>query len=135
MLRKFIIEAGLLNNGMLVVRRQYIDTNDLLIHPILVGEILSVIQHFSETSHDAPNVIQIDPFLICLHQFIVKEKSNFLLYTICQVNPQSIHNLLINLADELKTFEPILLNWNLDTESIGNLFPIFDEKFMTINKS
>jgi len=135
MLGKNIIEAGLLNQGMSVIRRQYIDTSDLLIHPILVGEILSIILHFSETTNDVPNVIQIDPFLICLHQFIVKEKSNFLLYTICQMNPQLIQNILMTLASELMTFEPILLNWNLDTESIGNLLPIFDETFITINKT
>ena len=135
MLSRIVIEAGLLNNGMSVVRRQYIDATDLFIHPILVGEILSVIQDLSETSNNLPEVIQIENYFICLHRFIVAETGNFLLYTICQTNPQFIQNTLINLATELKTFESILLNWNLDTESIGNLIPIFDEIFMSINKT
>jgi len=40
---------------------------------------------------------------------------------------------LVKLAEELKTYETILLNWNIDSESLENLYPIFDELFLPFN--
>lgn len=136
MLRKIIIEAGLLNNGLSVIRRQYMDSTDLSLNPILVGELLSVIQDFSEMHHQIiPKVVQMEDFTICLHRFVVGgEISKFLLYTICQVSTQDIRTALRNLAVELKTFDTILGHWNIDTESTRNLYPLFDETFLPFNR-
>jgi hypothetical protein len=136
MLNKIIFEVGLVNNGLSVIRRQFIDSSDLSLTPILVGELLSVIQNFSEPHHHIiPEVVQVEEFTICLHRFLVRSDTNyFLLYVICRFITKEIRETLRNLATELMSFDNILVHWNLDTESIRNIYPLFDEAFIPFNR-
>jgi hypothetical protein len=137
MIQKVIFEVGLLFNGLSVIRRQYLESTDLSISPILVGELLSIIQDFSTSTHGniIPQVLQMEDFTTCLFKFTVdNEPKNYLLYVICQASTYNIRSTLEKLAKELKTYESILLNWNIDSESIENLYPIFDEFFLPFNK-
>jgi hypothetical protein len=132
MSNRIIYEIGLLNEGFSVVRKQNINTSDLSQNPILVGELLSVIQGYSmETSNEIPELFQIENFVICLQRFKCGgESSYYLLYAISQLRTKYIKKMLENLARELKTYDTILLSWNTDTESLRNLNPIFDELFL-----
>ena len=136
MLQKTVFEVGLLFNGLSVVRRQFLESLDLSVSPILVGELLSVIQDFSKTTQGniIPQVIQMEDFTTCLHKFVVDgESNNYLLYAICRASTQEIRLTLTKLASELKTYDNILTNWNVDSESMQNLYPLFDEFFLPFN--
>ena len=134
--KKTVFEVGLLFNGLSVIRRQYLKSTDLSVSPILVGELLSVIQDFSLSTQGniIPQVLQMEDFITCLHKFKVgMEPKSFLLYVICQASTQTIRSTLEELAKELITYDTILLNWNIDSESLENLYPIFDELFLSFN--
>lgn len=135
--QKIIFEVGLLFNGLSVIRRQFLESTDLSVSPILVGELLSVIQDFSTTTHGniIPQVLQMEDFTTCLHKFNVNgESSSYLLYVICRVSTPDIRQTLEKLAVELKMFDNVLLNWNTDSESLLNLYPLFEEFFLPFNK-
>lgn len=136
MSNRIIFEVGLINNGFSVIRRQNIESSDLSLNPILVGELLSVIQSYSmETSSEIPEICQIENFIVCLHRFECGGESKiYLLYAIRQPSTEYIRKVLENLARELKTYDTILLSWNTDTESLRNLHPIFDELFLLFNR-
>ncbi len=136
MSKKTIYEVGLLNNGLSVIRRQYIGSAELSQSLILVGELLSAIQAFSTTAYyEIPEVFQMEDFITSLYRFKCGGEENFyLLYAICKASTTYIRKALGNLAIELKTYDTILLSWNIDTESLRNLYPIFDELFLPFNK-
>jgi hypothetical protein len=136
MSKRTVIEIGLMHDGFSVIRRQFIESADLYQKPILVGELLSAIQGFSTTSHSKiPEVFQVEEFTISLYQFECGgEENTYLLYAIYQASTEYIRKALVSLAIELKTYDTILLNWNIDTESLRNLFPIFDELFLLFNR-
>ncbi|MFX1518203.1 MAG: hypothetical protein ACFFC6_18045 [Promethearchaeota archaeon] len=74
-------------------------------------------------------------FTISLYRFECgREEKIFLLYAISKASTEFIRKTLVSLATELKTFDTILLHWNIDTESLRNLLPIFDELFLLINR-
>ena len=81
---RIIYEIGLLNEGFSVIRKQNIESSDLSQNPILVGELLSVIQGYSmETSNEIPELFQIENFNICLQRFKCGGESKYyLLYAI-----------------------------------------------------
>ncbi|MFW9905981.1 MAG: hypothetical protein ACFFFH_16785 [Candidatus Thorarchaeota archaeon] len=135
MSKKNVYEIGLIYDGFSVIRRQLIESADLYQNPILVGELLSAIQAFSITSSDEiPEVFQMEGFTISLYRFICGgEARAYLLYAIYKASTEYIRNTLMILAAELKTYDSILMNWNLDTESLRNLYPIFDELFLPFN--
>ena len=132
MSKRNVFEVGLMHEGFSVVRRQLIESADLNQTPFLIGELLSIIQGFSTTSYNkTPNVFQMEGFTVSLHRFKCGGKENiFLLYAISLASTKYLRKTLENLATELKTHDSILLNWNLDTESLRNLFPIFDGQFL-----
>lgn len=136
MSKKTVYEVGLMNNGLSVIRRQYIGSAELSQSPILVGELLSAIQAFSTTAYyEIPEVYQMEELITCLYQFKCGGEGNiYLLYVICRASTKDIRNVLMSLATELKTYDYILLSWNIDTESLRNLYPIFDERFLPFNK-
>ena len=70
MSKKTIYEVGLLNNGLSVIRRQYIGSAELSQSLILVGELLSAIQAFSTTAYyEIPEVFQMEDFITSLYRF------------------------------------------------------------------
>ncbi len=128
MFKNVIFEVGLTTEGFSIVRKQFMKPDDLSINPALVGEILSTIQGLPSQLVKIPNVLEMEGFLIILEQFKCgKKETIFLLYAICQASTEEIRNTISNLATELKTFDNILLNWNVDTESLRNLYPLFEE--------
>ena len=137
MSKRNVLEVGLMHEGFSVVRRQLIESADLYQTPFLIGELLSIIQGFSTTSYNKiPEVFQMEGFTVSLHRFKCGGKENiFLLYAISLASTEYLRKTLENLAAELNTYDSILLNWNLDTESLKNLFPIFDEIFLLFNIS
>ena len=137
MSKKTLFEVGLMYEGFSVIRRQFIESVDLSQTPFLIGELLSIIQGFSTTSSNKiPEIIQMEGVTISLYRFECGgEENSYLLYAIYQTSPEYIRKALVNLATELKTHETILLHWNIDTESLRNLYPIFDEIFLLFNKS
>jgi hypothetical protein len=106
--------------------------DDLSINPLLVGEILSSIQGLNPSRVvKVPKVLEIEEFIIILEQFTCNNDGTFfLLYAICQASTEEIRETLSRLANELITFDNILLNWNVDSESLRNLYPLFDEAFL-----
>jgi len=136
MLKRTVFEIGLMYDGFSVIRRQYIESADLYQNPILVGELLSAIQAFSTASYnEIPEVFQMEGFTLCLHRFECGgEENSYLLYAIYQTSLEYIRRVLVSLATELKTYDTILLHWNIDTESLRNLYPIFDELFLHFNR-
>ncbi|UCE14749.1 MAG: hypothetical protein JSV04_06105, partial [Candidatus Heimdallarchaeota archaeon] len=131
-----IFEVGLIHEGLSVIRRQYIKSADLSQNPILVGELLSAIQGFSTAAFcEIPEVIQMEGFVTTLYQFKCGGKETiYLLYAICRASTEYIRKALVNLASELKTYDTILLSWNVDTDGLSNLYPIFDEFFLPFNR-
>jgi hypothetical protein len=137
MSKRTVFEVGLMHEGFSVIRRQFIESIDLYRTPFLIGELLSIIQGFSTTSYNQiPEVLQMEGVTISLYRFECGGEENFyLLYAIYQTSPEYIRKALVNLATELKTYNTILLHWNIDTESLRNLYPIFDEIFLLFNRS
>ncbi|UCG03796.1 MAG: hypothetical protein JSW11_07375 [Candidatus Heimdallarchaeota archaeon] len=136
MSKRTVFEIGLMHDGFSVIRRQFFESADLYRNPILVGELLSAIQRFSTTSYSKiPEVFQIEGFTTSLYRFECGgEENSYLLYAIYQANTEYIRKTLMRLAIELKTYDTILLHWNIDTESLRNLYPIFDELFLPFNR-
>ncbi|MFX1518204.1 MAG: hypothetical protein ACFFC6_18050 [Promethearchaeota archaeon] len=52
MTRRTVFEVGLMYDGFSVIRRQFIEPADLYQTPLLVGELLSIIQDFSLTFYN-----------------------------------------------------------------------------------
>ncbi len=133
MVESEVFEVGLLTEGIPIIRRQYFKSEDMFANPILVGELLSPIQSFdiNNTEEKIPQSFQVSDYVVNLHRFACgRRKNQFLLYVICQVSTEKIREAIIDLATDLQTFDNILLNWNIDTESLRNLNPVFDEKFL-----
>ncbi len=133
MLESEVFEVGLITEGIPIIRRQYFKSEDLFVNPILVGGFLSSIQSFDLYSMEEaiPQSFQVADYIVRLHRFTCgRTKNKFLLYVVCQVSTEQIRKSIIDLAEVLQTFDNILLNWNLDTESLSNLNPVFDEKFL-----
>ncbi len=135
MFTNVIFEAGLITEGFSILRKQFMNPDDLSVNPILVGEILSSIQGLIPSASDRiPNVLEIEQFIILLRSFECgSNNTKFLLYTICRASTQKLHETLSGLATDLQLFDNILLNWNVDTESLRNLYPIFEEAFLPFN--
>jgi len=132
MVESEVFEVGLITEGIPIIRRQYFKSEDLSVNPILVGGFLSSIQSFDlyNKEEEIPQLIQVSDYTIKLHRFTCGQtKSKFLLYVVCQVSTEQIQKSIIDLAEILQTHDNILLNWNLDTESLRNLNPVLDEKF------
>jgi hypothetical protein len=131
-----IFEVGLISEGFSIVRKQFLNPDDLSINPLLVGGILSSIQGLLPSKLDSiPNVLEIEQFIIMLKPFECgKEPTIFLIYAICQASSGELRDTLSSLATELIMFDNLLLNWNVDTESLRNLYPIFEEAFFSYNK-
>ncbi len=127
-----IFEVGLITEGFSIIRKQFMNPDDLSINPLLVGEILSSIQGLNPSKVvTVPKVLEIEEFIIILEQFTCNNNGTiFLLYAICQASTEEIRETLSKLAKELITFDNILLNWNVDSESLRNLHPLFDEAFL-----
>ena len=134
--KRIVFEVGLMHEGFSVIRRQFIESVDLY-RTFLIGELLSIVQGFSMTSYNKiPEVLQMEGITISLYRFECGgEENSYLLYAIYQTSPEYIRKALVNLATELKTYDTILLHWNIDTESLRNLYPIFDEIFILFNRS
>lgn len=126
-----------MHEGFSVIRKQFIETTDLYQIPFLIGELLSIIQSFSTTSYNKiPEVLQMEGVTISFYRFECGgEENSYLLYAIYQTSPEYIRKALVNLTTELKTYDTILSHWNIDTESLRNLYPIFDEIFLLFNRS
>ena len=131
-----IFEVGLISEGFSIIRKQFMNPDDLSINPLLVGEILSSIQGLIHSDiSKIPKVLEIEQFIILLNTFTCgKEGTLFIIYAICQASSGDLHETLSTLATELKLFNNLLLNWNVDTESLRNLYPIFEEAFLPYNK-
>ncbi|MHA1978503.1 MAG: hypothetical protein ACW98I_16485 [Candidatus Hodarchaeales archaeon] len=132
MFKNVIFEVGLTTEGFSIIRKQFLKPEDLSINPILVGEILSSIHGLNPSKTvSVPNVLEIQEFIIIVEQFECGFNGDyFLLYAICQASTEEIRTTLSKLAAELITFDNILLNWNVDTESLRNLYPLFEEAFL-----
>ena len=133
MVESEVFEVGLFTEGIPIIRRQYFKSEDMFVNPILIGEFLSPIQSYD--LHDVntviPQLFQIEDMFVLLKRFsCFKGTFHFLLYVICQAGTESIRNALNDLVTELTSFDNILINYNLDTESLKNLYPVFDEKFL-----
>ncbi len=134
MVESEVFEVGLITEGIPIIRRQYFKSEDLFVNPILIGGFLSSIQSFDLYSKEEviPQLFQVADYMVSLHRFTCgRNKEQFLLYVICQVSTERIRKSLIDLATDLQTYDNILANWNIDTESLRNLNPIFDSKFLT----
>ena len=115
--------------GMLMM--SFVPPISVVLAYFFLDEILSTIQGLPSQLVKIPNVLEMEGFLIILKQFRCgKKEIIFLLYAICQASTEEIRNTISNLATELKTFDNILLNWNVDTESLRNLYPLFEEAFL-----
>ena len=132
MVESEVFEVGLISEGIPIIRRQYLKSEDMYVNPFLVGEILSSIQSFDlHAVEEIPQLIQIEDYMVNLHRFKCGRRENlFLLYVICQVSTEQIRKSLTDLAIELQTFDNILVNWYIDTEALRNLDPVFDEIFL-----
>ena len=133
MFNNVIFEVGLISNGFSIVRKQFLTPDDLSINPLLVGEILSSIQGLTRSkTASIPNVLEMEEFIIILEQLECGPNGNiFLLYAICQASTEEIRNTLSKLAAELISFDNILVYWNVDSESLRNLYPLFEEAFLS----
>ncbi len=132
MVESEVFEVGLISEGIPIIRRHYFKSEDMSVNPLLVGEILSSIQSYDlHIKGEIPQLIQIEDYMVNLHRFTCgRTKNQFLLYVICQVSTEQIRKALTDLAFDLHTFDNILVNWFIDTESLRNLDPVFDEKFL-----
>ena len=132
MVESEVFEVGLVSEGIPIIRRQYYKTEDMFANPILVGEVISSIQNIDlQSKEELPQLFQIDDYTVNLLKFTCGQtKNQFLLYVICQVSTELIRKSLIYLVEDLIAFDNILVNWHVDTESLRNLDPIFDERFL-----
>jgi hypothetical protein len=131
-----IFEVGLITEGFSIIRKQFMNPDDLSLNPILVGEILSSIQGLIPSNGSPiPKVLEIEQFIVLLQSFVCgKNSTEFLLYAICQASTQMLHTTLSSLVKDLKSFDSILLNWNVDSEGLRNLYPLFEEAFLPLNR-
>ena len=129
MTRRPILEIGLLQDEFPILRRQYLSAEDLFLQPILVGDLLSTLKRYAvRDSMQIPAIVNLDQYIVCLHRFNNGNNQQFfLLYAICNSSTKEVLEGLRELANELKTYDHIISNWNVDTESLKNLNPIIDE--------
>ncbi|MFW9856344.1 MAG: hypothetical protein ACFFFG_14925 [Candidatus Thorarchaeota archaeon] len=130
-----IFESGLIRNGLPLIRRQYLESEDLKANPTLVGGFLSAIQQFTAaTFKDLPTLLKMEKYMACLKR-IDWPSDNVLLYAICdgKGDPKIIQNALAKITKRLVGWETALQS--IDTEDYKGLFPIFDEEFSLLNRN
>ncbi|UCG03501.1 MAG: hypothetical protein JSW11_05800 [Candidatus Heimdallarchaeota archaeon] len=131
-----IYEAGLINNGLPLLRRQYFESDELKTSPILVGGFLSAIQQFTaSTFKDIPTLLKMEKYMACLEK-ISWSTENILLYAICdgRGDPKPIQKALSNINAKLMNWKDELQRISIDMEEYEGFHPIFDEEFVQLNR-
>ena len=136
MFTNVIFEVGLITEGFPILRKQFMNPDDLSVNYLLVGEILSSLQGLIPSDNSPiPSVLEIEQFIVLIQSFAIgSNNTRFLLYAICRGSTPKLHRILSRLTRDIQSFDNILINWNVDTESLRNLYPIFEEAFLPYNK-